>query len=88
MRLNKFDGRFWQENSADDFAGRGEDRSKVPVQPRGITDSNEGSLHGQRNDNARAVFEAGSNADVAAMRFDDAPDYGQTKSGAFDLGCA
>jgi hypothetical protein len=29
MWLNKFDGCFWQEKSAEDFAGRGESRMKV-----------------------------------------------------------
>ena len=51
-------------------------------------DPGEDLLYRQRDDDAGAVFKAGFDADVAAMRFNDATDDGQAESGAFGFGCA
>ena len=77
MSLNKFTDYLWQENSAANFC-RKKIKARRPENPLWVTDdAGEHLLYRQRDDDAGAVFEAGFNADVAAMGFDDPTDDGQ-----------
>lgn len=83
--MNKFAGRFWQDNCAVVSLG-GSDAGARRSPLVGANGFGADLLYRQRDDDAGAVFEAGFDADVAAMGFDDAADDGQAKPGALGFG--